>query len=417
MKIKKTRWDLKRINQWKRHFFTNLNETKSKYEYYYSLKGAQKEIEIQIDQTLDKINIKESCSNKEVKENIMNVNSAKIFLSYNWNDESVADGIYNYFKDRKGVELHRDKIDIGTWGSIRTYMQSISNMDYTILLISDAYLKSENCMYEVLEVMRERKYQDKIFPAVISTNIYSAIERARYVKYWKEKVDELRKELQTLEPHEMGTLVNESKKLEDIKNNIATFLDTISDMNNPHIPDANMRIEEELKKKGYSFFSEEKSNVEQDVDIFQSLGISRQSIQREPTEFELNQFVENGFDVVIQLLDQMCKQYQNENADFNITIEKVDGRNVVFQFYKNGKINKGLKVFLSSMFGGVKNIGLSDNITTFESGNSWNEIYNVKYENEEMKFEASMSFANRGKLLTEKEVVKDIWMNHVQNYL
>ena len=39
-------------------------------------------------------------------------------------------------------------------------------MDYTILLISDAYLKSSNCMYEVFEVMRDRRYKDKTFLAV-----------------------------------------------------------------------------------------------------------------------------------------------------------------------------------------------------------------------------------------------------------
>lgn len=414
---KKTRRDLKRINQWKEQFFPNCNGIESKKEYYYCLRQFKKEMELKIDQTFDEINIEESSSNKQEKGKIMYVSSAKIFLSYNWNDESVANDIYNYFKGKKGVELHRDKIHIGTWSSIRTYMQTISDMDYTILLISDAYLKSENCMYEVLEVMRERKYQDKIFPAVISTNVYRAIERVSYVKFWKEKADNLREELETLGPHEIGTLGNELKKLEDIKNNIATFLDIISDMNNPSIPDVNLRIEEVLKNKGYSFNITEDCSFMEEVDVFRNLGIKRQTIQREPTEFELNQFVENGFNLVVQLLDQMFKQYQNENAGFNVTVEKIDGRNVFYQLYKNGKIIKGLKVFLSSMFGGVKNIGLSDNISAFGSGISWNEIYNVKYENGEMKFEPSISFTNRGKLFTEREVVKDIWVGHVQNYL
>ena len=55
------------------------------------------------------------------------------------------------------IHIHRDTIDIKKWDSIRDYMNNIENMDYIILLISDAYLRSRNCMYEVLEVMRDRK--------------------------------------------------------------------------------------------------------------------------------------------------------------------------------------------------------------------------------------------------------------------
>ena len=110
-----------------------------------------------------------------------------IFLSYCRNDSSEADRIYDYFKRNQNIELHRDKINIKKWGSIKEYMQSISNMDYTILLISDSYLKFANCIYEVLEVMRDRDYRDKIFPAVIYSGIYSPVIRAKYVKHWQDE--------------------------------------------------------------------------------------------------------------------------------------------------------------------------------------------------------------------------------------
>lgn len=37
------------------------------------------------------------------------------------------------------IKLHRDKLEIEQWGSIKEYMQSIAQMDYAILLISEAY--------------------------------------------------------------------------------------------------------------------------------------------------------------------------------------------------------------------------------------------------------------------------------------
>ena len=53
----------------------------------------------------------------------------------------------------------------------------------------------------------------------------------------------------------------------------------------------------------------------------------------------------------------------------------------------------------------------------FSGGTSWYEMYYVKCENGELKFEPSMSFTSRGCLLSEKEVVKDIWTDHIKLYL
>lgn len=64
---------------------------------------------------------------------------------------------------------------------------------FAVLLISDSYLKSVNCMYEVLEIMKEVEYRRRIFPAIIDTNIYSTEEQIKYVKYWEKRVEILKK--------------------------------------------------------------------------------------------------------------------------------------------------------------------------------------------------------------------------------
>lgn len=109
-----------------------------------------------------------------------------IFVSYCQKDKIFADNINLYFKD-EDICIHQDIRDISQWKSIREYMQSIRDMDYTILIITDNYLKSFHCMYEVLEIMKEKDYQDRIFPAVVETKIYSAIGRIQYITYWEEK--------------------------------------------------------------------------------------------------------------------------------------------------------------------------------------------------------------------------------------
>ena len=174
-----------------------------------------------------------------------------IFLSYCWDDDEIADNIYDYFLNSKNIDLHRDKIDIGAWDSIKKYMQSISGMDYIILIISDSYLKSANCMYEVLEVMRDRKYKDKIFPAVINSEIYNPIARVEYVRYWQEQFRKLQEALEKIDVQNLGNFSRDLKRYQDISSNIAEFLDVVSDMNNPKIKDVTLRIEEKLHLKGF----------------------------------------------------------------------------------------------------------------------------------------------------------------------
>lgn len=86
------------------------------------------------------------------------MNEKNIFLSFCWSDDKVANDICTAFENQKDINIHRDKIEIGSWRSIKEFMQSITRMDYVIMLISRKYLESDNCMYEVLEIMRDRNY-------------------------------------------------------------------------------------------------------------------------------------------------------------------------------------------------------------------------------------------------------------------
>ena len=339
-----------------------------------------------------------------------------IFLSYCWNDTNEADKIYNYLKDSQNIELHRDTIDIGKWGSIKEYMQSIGNMDYTILLISDSYLKSANCMYEVLEVMRDRNYEDKIFPAVIDSGIYSPITRAKYVKYWQDEFSELESTLKEINVQNLGKLNEDLKRRQDISSNIAEFLDVVSDMNNPNIEDVCVAIEEQLSQKG--FLENKNSQINDANDLFATLGIPKTKYNSEPTDLEINQFVKDSFNQVVKLLSQLCQQYQTQNTWMQVQIEQVDTRTVIYQLYRNGQLARKLRVFLSSMWGSRReNIGVSDNVMPHGNGDSWNGMYDAKLVDGELKLYATMSLTNSQKAMAVEEVVADIWEHYIQVYL
>jgi len=175
--------------------------------------------------------------------------SNEVFISYCWKDQDIVNKIDNYFKSRQ-LTLKRDKREIESWESIKEFMKKIRKSSYAILVVSDSYLKSVNCMYEVLEVMKDDNYRDRILTIVLEdASIYNHLERTKYIKYWNEEYDKLKNEISTIYDNESSLTLNQDlKKIGDIKRNIGEFMQIVADMNNPSIKNIK-NICEEINKK------------------------------------------------------------------------------------------------------------------------------------------------------------------------
>lgn len=177
-----------------------------------------------------------------------NSNDKTIFLSYNWHDGETADRIDRHLSGLPGVTVKRDVRDIGSWKSIREFMEGIRQQDYAVLIISDSYLKSKNCMFEVTEIMKEREYADRIFPAVVETSIYEPLVRAEYINYWKQECDKLEAAVRGLDPTNAVELISDLKRYKNIASSVGEFLSMVSDRNNPDIRDVEKQIEKAVLK-------------------------------------------------------------------------------------------------------------------------------------------------------------------------
>ena len=171
-----------------------------------------------------------------------------IFLSYNWHDKEIADRIDNYLSGLPGITVKRDIRDIGPWKSIRKFMEGIRKQDYAVLVVSDLYLKSKNCMFEVMEIMKEQQYRDRVFPAVVEHGIYDPMVRAGYIKYWQQECDNLEASIRELEPEYITELAAELKQYKSIASSIGEFLNMVADMNNPDIQEVEVQIEKAILK-------------------------------------------------------------------------------------------------------------------------------------------------------------------------
>ena len=186
--------------------------------------------------------------NRQTEKDMQMGNDKTIFLSYNWHDGETADRIDRHLSGLSGVIVKRDVRDIGQWKSIRKFMESIRQQDYAVLIVSDSYLKSKNCMFEVTEIMKEEEYVDRIFPAVVEHGIYDPLVRAEYIRYWQQECNKLEAAVRGLDPANAVELAADLKRYKSIASSIGEFLSMVADRNNPDIQEVEVQIEKVVLK-------------------------------------------------------------------------------------------------------------------------------------------------------------------------
>ena len=122
-----------------------------------------------------------------------------IFLSYAWENKDIADQIdeaLNTFE----VSVTRDIRDLKHLDNIFDFMKGIRSHNYAILVISEEYLTSKNCMFEALELIINEKYDEKLLPVLTpSCDIFSAKGRLKYIHFWESVFAEINGEIKNLD--------------------------------------------------------------------------------------------------------------------------------------------------------------------------------------------------------------------------
>jgi len=167
-------------------------------------------------------------SELEVKKNIK---KPKIFLSYSHKNKEIADRVDKFFIS-KNIRLSRDARDAPAYSSLKKFMDTIRDHDYVILLISDAYLKSINCMYEVIQFIQEKKYIEKTFPIIIDkqADIFNRVKHIDYISFWQNRYKRFRNKINKLENTGTAQSHVELDKIDRIQSNIGEFLNKIADL-------------------------------------------------------------------------------------------------------------------------------------------------------------------------------------------
>jgi len=185
----------------------------------------------------------------------------KLFLSYNHNNAVFADIIAQQIrlKTNDGIQISRYTSEVKYKDSFKKFMDSIEEHDFVLCIVSDDYLRSKACMYEVGEVIKDHNYSKKLLFVVLSEkdytllgrgidaksipDIYNVHNRVKYAQYWQKEYEKLDKEIKELGEEEAKEyLLKDLKIIGDIyRNDISEFLDFLADSKGTSFSDLHHR--------------------------------------------------------------------------------------------------------------------------------------------------------------------------------
>ncbi|MFW9263468.1 TIR domain-containing protein [Nostoc sp. CALU 546] len=166
-------------------------------------------------------------------EKAITVAEKEVFISYAWggDSEELVNQLDKAFQ-KKGVTIVRDKRDLGYKGLIKEFMERIGQGKCVITVISDKYLKSPNCMFELVKVTQNGNFYDRIFPVVLAdAQIYKPVERIKYIKYWEEQIKELDEAMRSVSAANLQGIREEIDQYSEIRNTISELTSTLKNMN------------------------------------------------------------------------------------------------------------------------------------------------------------------------------------------
>lgn len=157
-----------------------------------------------------------------------------IFVSYAWEKESerTVNELERAFASR-GIRIIRDQTDLAYKASIHEFEQRLGRGECVILVISDKYLRSEHCMYELMEVDRNQNIRERVFPIVLEdARIFKSIDRLGYINYWEERIEQLNQAIkQGRYVTNKDSIIDDLEKYNDIRGRFDHLSNLLCDMN------------------------------------------------------------------------------------------------------------------------------------------------------------------------------------------
>ena len=156
-----------------------------------------------------------------------------VFLSYHHSESAFADFVEEQIADVAVVV--RDKNAIAWNGSIRKHENAISEQDFALLLINDAFLCSDACMYEVVRLWSNEgadRFWERVIPFVDPEDrpsVFDPVKSMEYVLFWEKRCATLNDRLNDLDNVAGSAHRRNLRNAREIRDSISDFLLEVGD--------------------------------------------------------------------------------------------------------------------------------------------------------------------------------------------
>jgi internalin A len=143
--------------------------------------------------------------------------------------------------EERGITLIRDKTALRFGGLISPFMQRIGASSRVFIFLSDKYLKSAFCMYELFEVWRNCRQEDAAFIdrtrvwLLPCARISQFKDRLVYTTHWEDRFNEMNKAVKKHGPNVLGIRDHaDFRRMQDFASKTPDMLRLVLDVLRPN---------------------------------------------------------------------------------------------------------------------------------------------------------------------------------------
>lgn len=139
--------------------------------------------------------------------------------------------------------------------------------------------------------------------------------------------------------------------------------------------------------------------------------------KRKITDLDKEEFMEESYDELVDSLIIVLDDIQDKDSNFYYKTQKITEKKIIFKFYRNGKFNAGIKIWLGSL-GSLSNpnINLSNSIDP-NNDNSMNEIIRCEVNDNKLTWKMDMNFLGNKEPENLNDLTLEIWKNHIKPHI
>ncbi len=165
-----------------------------------------------------------------------------VYVSYSWAQSEEMDDICLALKTNS-IVYKRDKKDCGYRQNIKHFEEEIGKGNIVIAVLSDKYLRSIHCMYELSSLIENGYIEDRLFP-IVYIDGHDAKSMQEYLTYWRDEYNKRVELISTLPAGQGRVAIDELSRCDSIIGNLSKLWSYFSRYNTS--------TPEEIKAEGYS---------------------------------------------------------------------------------------------------------------------------------------------------------------------